>query len=714
MTKNQHQALPPESASFRVGTDIGGTFTDIWVGVTSGPNIGQQTIYKTPSTADSISGILDGLKLAAQSFGLELDDFCRRTEHFGHGSTVGINALLTGKIAKTLIITTRGFKDTIEIGRIKRLYAGLNEIEVTDMSLRGRFPPIVPRSQVLEVPERIDSLGKIVQPLDDDAVRQMLRRREFDDVQAVAICTLWSTLNPAHELKLAEIVRKERPDWFVGLSHQLCPVEGEYIRMSTTAVNVALGPVMTSYLSDIENKLDKVGMNSTVSVMTGSGGIVGARSAAGLPVSALFSGPVAGVMACQEIARQTKLKNVLTIDAGGTSFDAGLIVEGTPLIHSELQIAGTYINYPSIDVGTVGAGGGSIASVEHGDLRVGPQSAGADPGPACYGKGGKLPTTTDANLLLGTLDPDQFLDGRIKLDVPAARKAILQHVGKPLGYNALEAAWGIRRVFESKMADLLRRLTIERGHDPRQFTIIAGGGSGPAHAGALCREIGVKKFVVPACATAASAFGTGISDVKRTARQTISLTIRPNGKIEKPDLTKLNAVLSSVAKELEHALKSETYAFKTTSMDLMIGVCYRGQTHELSIAVPSNKLSPRQFSQFIGDFETAYDSLFGKGAGYKEAGYGISYVLGTAIGHLPPLKPARSKDKIKRTGRRDVIFDDPRKALKTTVYSCQYPAQGQTIKGPAIIEFPGHTVVVPPRASAQTDGFGNLHVRLEP
>ena len=693
---------------FRVGTDVGGTFTDVWVAA----NDGRTKTFKSPSTGDILTGVVDALEIAARSFGLELPGFCARIERFGHGTTVGLNALLTGRAAKTMVVTTAGFRDTLEIGRMKRQYAGLTELEVTDQYLRGRWPPQVARESVLEVPERIDSKGAVIQHLDEKTARRRLRRAAKDSVDALAICTLWSTGNPVHEKRLAEIAREELPGVFVCASHEICPAVGEYGRMSTTAVNAALGPVMSRYLSGMADMLGNHRMEAPVLVMTGAGGVVSAGAAAELPVSAVFSGPTAGVMGCQALASRSGKTNVLTIDVGGTSFDVGLIVEGKPLMRSETEVAGAAVLMPSIDVGSIGAGGGSIAKVSHGNLDVGPQSAGADPGPACYGRGGRLPTATDADLVLGTLDPDNFLGGRMPLDTDAARRAIDDHVAKPLGYSITEAAWGIRRVFESRMADLLRRVTIERGHDPREFTMFASGGAGPAHAWSLCRDIGVGEFVVPATATAQSAFGTGICDLRHSAQRAVYLRIGPGGEVRTANLADLIAACGEADEEVREALSLDAVPFLRIEVERSIGTRYLGQTHQLDVPFAEAEVTGPMFAACIDRFEEMYESMFGRGSAFRHAGFEVSYVRATGTGVLEALPDTVTGEPLTSLGSRPVVFDDPRRPVETPVMSVEYPASGQRIDGPGIVEFPGHTVVVPPGGTARTDEFGSLHVRL--
>ncbi len=692
---------------FHVGTDVGGTFTDLWVLASDG----RTRVFKSPTTGDIITGILGALGLAAEAFDMSIVEFCASIERFGHGSTVGLNALLTGRTAKTAIITTAGFADTLEIARMRRQVAGLNELEVSDYFLRGQWLPLVPRSLIYEVPERIDRRGHIIQPLDEDAARAVVRNIAAEGIEAVAICTLWATQNPVYEQRLQALVKQEMPDAFVSVSHEVSPAVGEYARMSTTAANAALGPVVSRYLERLGGALSASGLPVNILAMTSAGGVVSADSLAELPVAALFSGPAACVIGSQELGQKMGREKVLTIDVGGTSFDVGVIVDGAPLMRSEISLAGADIRFPSIDVSSIGAGGGSIASVHHGTLMVGPQSAGADPGPACYGRGGTRATATDADLVLGVLDARNFAGGRMKLDVEAAAKAITDTVATPLGWNVMEAAWGIREVLDSRMGDLLRRVTIERGYDPRDFTLFANGGSGPSHAWTLCRDLGIDSFIVPATATGQSAYGTGTSDLRHTAERSVYLRFSPRSLPRGEQLQELREAFHTVSKEVLEDLRHEG-ASDSEHVEHSIAIRYRGQAHHLDVPLPEDDVTETSFSTCLDRFERDYEALFGRGAAFREAGFEVLSVRALGTGRLTlPVTPSGG-DALMPIGSRFIVFDNPLQPVETTVYSTEYPASGQSVEGPCVIEFPGQTVVVPPGGFVRSDELGNLHVKL--
>lgn len=695
--------------AYFVGTDVGGTFTDLWVSESSG----RTCVFKTPTTKDVLGGVIDAVKIAADAFGQSFNDFCAHIERFGHGTTVGLNALLTGHAAKTAILTTHGFGDTLEIGRLKRQSTGLNETEVIDSYLRNRFPPLVHRRRIVEIDERIDANGAVIKPLDEKQARAAIRRLKDEGIEAVAICTIFATINPVHEKRLQEIVREELAGVFVSVSHEISPNVGEYARMSTTAANAALGPLAGRYLTKLEDTLRQAGMRVPVLMMTCAGGVLPTSVLNDRPAFALFSGPAAGVMGSRTTGEQIGLRNVLTTDIGGTSFDVGVIVGGRPIMRSEISVGGADIRVHSIDVDSIGAGGGSIAAVNvAGELQVGPRSAGSTPGPVCYGRGGTEPTATDADLVLGVLDPDNFLGGRMKLDIETARRAIEEKIAKPLGMSVIEAAWGIRKILDAKMADLLRRMTLERGYDPREFTLFANGGAGPSHAWVLSAELGLDGFVVPATATAQSALGTGTSDLGFTTERPTYIRIQPGRKPAEDELQHINAGLSQCLADVQANLALAA-AKTNVQIERFIAIRFRGQTHHLDVPVGAGNFDQSTFEAVTTAFEEQYETLFGHGASYAGAGHEILSVRVTGTGALPPPTLATAGDVLKPVKTRKVVFDDPHVTLDTTIYLTSFPKAGSEVVGPCIIEFPGQSVVVPPGATAKADRFGNLHIKLK-
>lgn len=690
-------------AGWTIGTDVGGTFTDLWV---RSPE-GQSWVCKSPTTADVVTGVVNAVRLAADTIEIDVHELCSQVVRFGHGTTVGLNALLTGRTARTALITTAGFGDVLEIGRLRRGTAGLAGMELGDYHLRGRIPPLVARTRVFEVAERIDSDGAVRLPLSHESVAQAIAALREREVEAVAVCLLWATENPVHEVAVADAIKRELPDVFLSVSHEIAPAVGEYARASTTVANAALGPIAGHYLTRLESELAELGMNAPIMMTTSAGGVVPARTVTDRPVSNLLSGPASCVVAGQKLGAELKAGNVLTTDVGGTSFDVGVVVDGVALMSDQVTFGGADMRVPSIDIASIGAGGGSIAAVEGGVLSVGPRSAGADPGPVCYGKGGTEPTTTDADLVLGVLDPAQFGSGGIVLDREAAAASIEDRVGKPLGLSAMAAAHAIRVVFDNAMADLLRAVTIERGHDPREFTLVAGGGSGPSHAWALCRETGLAGFIVPPTATAASAFGAGTSDLKTTSSRTSYRRILAQNDPSDEDVKTMVAALQQTRAQALAAIPDPDSSTVTD----VASIRYFGQTHHLDIPI-SATLDRDVLAALLEDFEREYEQLWGKGAGFKEAGFEILSVRSVAALPAADLAGAGHGDKFESLGTRPVVFDDPDNPDDATVYEVRWPAAGQEVSGPALISLPGCVVVIPPDSWATTDELGLIHVKV--
>jgi N-methylhydantoinase A len=691
-----------------VGTDVGGTFTDLWAITDSG----RQVVVKSPSTPDIITGILNALSLAADQLGSSVQELCANIDRFGHGTTAGLNALLTGRAATTAVITTSGFRDTMEIGRLKRQIAGLTELQLGDYTYRGRTAAVAPRDLVLEVVERIDRNGEVVEPLDESSVHDVLDRLDGLGVGAVAVCTLWSVVNPVHELRIGELVVERFPDAFVSLSHEVAPGIGEYARMSTTAANAALGPIMSTYLQRLDTALRDLGLTVPVQVMTGAGGVVPASDLAREPVAAMMSGPAAGVIACQKLGRSMGVDRLLTIDVGGTSFDVGVVVDGAPLMRNQVTVAGADIHRPAIDVGTIGAGGGSIARVEHGVLQVGPQSAGSVPGPVCYGRGGTQVTATDADIVLGVFAEDGFAGGQMTLSRAAAEKAIAEQIAEPLGVSVLEAAWGIRQVLDSKMADLLRSVTIERGHDPREFVMFANGGQGPSHAWALSKELGLSGFVVTPTATAQSALGTGTSDLRQSIERPCFVRVPPGTHVKDDGLDRLNEALGAAEASARGRALADGVPASGVSVERTLALRYRGQAHHLDVPAPPGALDRASFEQTVDAFEKQYESLFGAGAAFREAGLEVMSVRVIVTAHLAAAALPAPTGEIRRAGSRPVVFDDPASPVDCPVYDTEFPSPGQVVEGPALIAYPGQTIVVPPASVATTDALGNVVVEF--
>jgi N-methylhydantoinase A len=693
--------------SFSVGTDIGGTFTDMVVI----DDQSQVRLFKLPTTPEDRSlGVLNGFRAAAEAYGMSVPEFTAAVDYFAHGTTAATNALIERKGEITGLITTRGTADTLFIQRAMGSWTGIGNTS-GHYSRRRNPPSIVMREHIREADERLDFAGDVVVPLDRDAIRSAVRELRAAGVKSMAVCFLWSFVNPVHELAAAEIIKQEWPDVFVTTSSDVAPVIGEYERTATAVVNSYLGPVISRYVELLERRLRESGFGGDFTVMDSAGGVMDAEQAGRRAVEMLTSGPAGGVLASAALARQLGYANVITADMGGTSFDVGLIVDGEPLTVTNSVEGRYHLVVPKIRVTAIGAGGGSIARVdEDGLLVVGPESAGAVPGPACYGKGGSRPTVTDADVVLGVIDPDHFLGGSIKLHRDLAEKAIAEHVAEPLGMTVPQAAAGIRKVADNQMADLVRTVTVQEGFDPRGFALFAYGGAGPTHAYAYAPEAGVDIIVIPYTATVHSAFGAVSSDQYRSVQ--VSDPQRTPPQIRNPsdhiDLKRVNAQFG----ELERRCRAELRDDPAVSTSRLLYFRYRRQAHELPIAVPAGPVTPEGFDALVREFHRRYERIYGDGTSLPEGGIEINTFR--VEGRIPsPLSDQSSHARTApgllaaaRLGERDVTFDG--EPQPTKVYRGEAMPPGAAVEGPAILEYFGTTAVVAPGQRATADADGNV------
>ncbi len=716
---------------YYIGVDIGGTFTDLVLMDDSGDT----RFYKTPTTPGDLKvGVFDALRLVAEDLGLTTrpegqnslprggaEDAGRavrpllsQVAHFGHGTTQITNALLQRKGVKTGLITTKGFADTIFIQRMMGLAAGLTDDEARHYSHRSLPVPIVPRNLVREVAERVDFAGAEVVPLSESGAVEAVRDLVGQGVEAIAVCFLWSFMNPKHEKQVQAIITREAPGVFVSISSELLPVMGEYERTSATVMNAYLAPITATYIKDLTGSLGQAGLKGKLCIMNSMGGVTTATEAAETAVHLLSSGPVGGVLGSISLGKALGIDNIVATDMGGTSFDVAVIADGKPTVAGLSEFSKYHISIPMVEVSSIGAGGGSIARVENGEVKVGPQSASARPGPVCYDRGGVFPTVTDADLILGIIDANYFLGGRIKLARDKAEQAIAEHIARPLGLNTVEAAAGIRRIVDSHMADLLRAYTLERGHDPRDFVVFAYGGAGPTHCASYAAELGAKQLIVPVTATVHSAYGALGADLKYTFEMTDLLRTPPyfQRASEHLDVDRVNRNFSAleergIAALRRNGITDEKMVFKRT-----LCMLYRRQAHEIPVSIPWQRLGPPEIDELVGMFERAYEDLYGKGTAYKEAGIEIRRFRLDAIGLLP--KPALRKHTAGKAdpsaallGERQVYFNEISGSARTKVYDGSRLAAGNVAGGPAVLQYPGTTVVIPPGQRALIDQYLN-------
>jgi N-methylhydantoinase A len=671
----------------RVGVDVGGTFTDLVTVVD-----GRLEQDKTPSTPDAPEqGVIHGLDAAAAD-GLALPAI----EFLAHGTTVATNAVLEGEWADTALVTTAGFRDALEIGRQARP-------DIYDFQAE-KPRPVVPRDRRFEVPERLDERGAVLEALDEAAVHDLAA--DLAGVDSVAVCLLHAFENDAHERRVAEIL-DERLDAAVSVSSRVLPEIREYERMLTTSLDAALKPVMDRYLGRLESAVADRDIGAELKLMQSNGGTVTAAAARDRPVNTLLSGPAAGVQGATYIAALAGVDDLITMDMGGTSCDVSLVQGGEPLVTTDTEVGEYPVGVPTVDIHTVGSGGGSIAWRDAGGaLRVGPKSAGADPGPVCYGRGGTEPTITDAQLLLGRLDPEQFLSDDLDADLAAVREAVRSRLADPLGVSVEAAATGILEVANANMERALRVVSVERGHDPRDFALVAFGGAGPLHATALAEALGVPQVVIPRSAGVLSALGLLISD---TLYDYSVSRVRPWEEVRPSTLADAFAEFRERGRERLATEEPEAVAFER-SVDLR----YRGQSFELSVPVPDGPVEEAMLTTLAERFHERHRERYG----HADPGEPVELVTvrlrARGVVQTPNLHAESVAGSVAEARRehRSVTFDG--EAVETPVYDrTQLPVDG-SFDGPAVVEGPESTVVVRPGQRAHVDEYASLLVEVAP
>ncbi|MGH3046823.1 MAG: hydantoinase/oxoprolinase family protein, partial [Gaiellaceae bacterium] len=689
--------------TYVVAVDAGGTFTDC-VAVASDGMLARGKAASTP--ADPSVGVLAAVERVADVLALTVEELFERAMLFAHGTTVATNALLTRSGSRTGLLTTRGHEDAIIIGRTYQKVAGLNEAELQDVANLDKATPIVPRKLIHGVQERIDARGELISPLNLDSARRALDMLVAEGADAVAVSFLWAFVNPTHERAVGELVAREYPDLVFSVSHEIAPVIKEYERTATTAVNSYLVRTTAGYLDALERRLRESRFDSMPVVMQSSGGVRSLASAKTRPVSLLTSGPAGGVIGAKVLGGLIGEQNLITTDVGGTSFDVGLVVDGEPQ-YSDASVFEQYeLVVPIIDIATIGAGGGSIAWIEPetGVLRVGPQSAGADPGPACYGLGGREPTVTDANVVLGRINPQYFLGGRHPLNAALAGEAIAR-VGGALDLGVEEAAMGIVDIADAHMADLVRKVTVERGFDPRDFVLLAFGGAGPAHAAAFGPAAGCGNIVVPLLASEFSAFGIAGSDAMVVEEYSDPM-------FAPFDPERLRSIFEGLSARALAQLRENGIADERTYVNRYVRLRYRGQVHEVETPVPAGPIEEDAVGEILRSFEQLYEMKYGHGTTYAHAGLQAITFSVHAFGRLYPPKLAtyaangRSPEGARKPDR--PVYFRGEGFVQTQIYDADRLGPGQRLLGPAIVEAIDTTLVVHPGQEAEVDPYLNL------
>jgi N-methylhydantoinase A len=686
-----------KGSKIRVAIDVGGTFTDL-VGTDGSGRLTVAKAFTTP--ADLSTGVLAGIRKLMGGM---------RTEGLGvviHGTTIGTNALLERKGARTGLLTTAGFRDVLEIGRVQRPEEALYDFNVDNP------PPLLPRRLRLEAVERVGSRGEIVLPLDDQSVRDAARIFRREEVSSVAVSFLFSFLNPTHERRAKEILESELPGTFISISSDVAPEFREYERTSTVVINAYLQPLIDEYVGALEQRIRRNYPIEALRLIQANGGSMRAEAAKGRAVNLVNSGPAGGATAAAYLGRLLGEHKVIATDEGGTSFDVSLIEGGTAAVTTDLKFDGLPIKVPMCDVNVIGAGGGSIAWIDTGGaLNVGPQSASSIPGPACYGKGGTAPTVTDANVILGRIDPAYFLGGEIRLSAELAGKA-LRRIAQPLNCSVEEAAWAVLRIINARMSKAITIRSTQKGHDLREFALVSFGGAGPLHAVEIAEELGIPRVIIPPHPAAFSAIGLLIAD---TRYGMVHPFFRESSKASPQEIRSLFSELTAAANaELEQDGVEPSHRTIRWSADLR----FEGQSYELNVPVGDNQHGMRQdftaadVAAICKEFESLHERIY-EFRSLGETTYFVNLRV-AAIGHspdvhMPEIEPGDENPVRALKGKRSAYFG---KWVDCCAYERSLLRSGNLVDGPALIEEEHSCTVLPPGSRAKVDRTSSLLITM--
>ena len=690
---------------YRITVDSGGTFTDAVLVDESGRFLST----KAPTTPDDVTiGTMNSLEKVARLAGQSLREVLGQTVTIVHGTTQATNLIATGRGAKLGALFTKGYRDRLRFLQVpKGELAG--EVKETISKLfdfdQAQPEPLTDPWLMCDVEERVDSRGEVLIPLNEDDVRREAEYLRSQAVESIAINFMWSHLHPEHEERAREIVQEVMPGVSISLSSHVLPVAGEVGRWSTTLFDAYVAPKMRQYVDHIQAKLTDAGFKGQLLFMQNNGGVATPEVVSDTPAQLLVSGPAAGPAHALNIGRIHGLDNLVSIDMGGTSFDAGVIPEGQINVTTKTIIDGRKMALPAIDVSAIGAGGGSIAWIDLGGrLQVGPLSAGADPGPACYGTGGNEATVTDADVVLGYIDPDYFLGGEFKLWKDLAEKAIKERVADPLGLSVVEAAAAIHDVINARMALNVELVFSKRGHDPRDFTLVGAGGAGAVHIAGIHEETGAKGYIVPKNAPVYCAFGMFYADMKHHFQRNFF------SETAKADFSQLNAAYAELEAQARDTLRRESVADKDVVIDKVMFMSYYGQTKDLEVPVPDGPVTAETLGETVSRFHEKHQAVLG----HSETSFPTTIVRVGTIGlykTVPPtIQKIDSADGDARTalkGTRKAFFRTIGAFTDVNVYDGGRMLAGHTLPGPCIIEETMTTIVVPPGDTVTVDEYGN-------
>ena len=710
--------------SYVIGVDIGGTFTDCAVLSDDGTVI----VAKASSTPpDFATGFIGSLEHAARKMGMSVENLVAGAQGIYHGCTVGTNALVEGKTGRVALLTTRGHRDSIFSMQAGRRLRAASPEYVAHVAGHQKPAPLVPKQLVGEIDERVAFDGRAVVELNEQTASETIAGLLQDGAEAFAVSLLWSVSNPEHELRLEKLIAELAPDAYISVGSRIAPRAGEYERTVAAVINALVGPAMDSYLSSLERQLMDLGYAAPLQVMTCSGGLITSLEARQFPILTIGSGPVAGVIGSRTLqAAYTSLEAlgtssnsshlpqaVLTADMGGTTFDVGVIYDGAPLSRPSAWHGQYEYQVPTVDVRSIGSGGGSIVRFDPGSglVKVGPQSAGALPGPACYGRGGTSATVSDADLMLGYLNADGFAGGEMKLDLEAARR-VLEQVGAPLGYDALQTAAAAVRIVDSQMADAIRLASVQQGYDPRGFALYAYGGAGAIHGAAIARDLGITKVLVPLSDLASgwSAFGVAGSEALVIEQVAVSM-------VAPFDAEPINRHWHVLEAKVLERLEAQGVPAERVRLTRIAEMRYSLQINQVHVPAPAGIYDSAALDTLVASYEREYARLFGEGTGYAEAGYAITSFRVEGRAQISEFRLAHQADqsvsKPEPKGYRTVTFVGTQVTThETPVYDGTTLRPGARIEGPAVIDLPNTSVVVPVAATADVDRLGSLLVTL--
>ncbi len=685
-----------------IGIDIGGTFTDV-VGI----NLDTNKVYtvKVPTTnEDQSKGFLHGIQEMIKKMNCQTSDIVKII----HGTTVGTNAILEEKGAKIGILTTKGFEDILEIGRQKRT-------DMYNLFFERETPSFLcPRKRRKGISERIDpTSGKVLLPIDEKEVITAVQELvEEHQVEAIAVNYLFSFVNPEHEIRTEQLIKEKYPQISISLSHQIDPQFREYERICLTAFDAYIKPVINKYMDNIQNQLANKNIDAPLYIMLSQGGLIGTKPLEKKAVGTLLSGVAAGVLGGKEAARQSDEHNIITLDVGGTSADVSLIIEGKSLIATESQIRSYPLRIPMVDVNTIGAGGGSIAYIDEGNnLHVGPESASAVPGPACYGRGGEMPTVTDASLVLGYLREKGLAGGRLPLNLSLAEKSIEEKISKPLGMSVTDAAMGIHKIMNAVMADAIRLVSVKRGFDPREFSLVPFGGAGGLHACSVADFLGIREIIIPATPGVLSANGLIMSDIETEESSSYKYNIND------VNMEDLEAAVYQLKQKCYENMREYNVDSSGIKRELTLMMRYIGQSYELPISLALEDNTKLQIQKIIQDFHDHHEKVYG----HRDSQNQIELVS-IRINYRYPIMELKVREKLytsytnqneKVVEYSQVYFDEYKQYVQTPIYQKANLPMGKKLIGPIIVEQSDTTTVVNPGWTLRLTEKGNMELTKE-